>query len=410
MADFLSSDTKAAIVIIDDDGCLIKRISLILLQNGYRVHAATCAQQGLQLIADKEPELVLLDFHLPGADVPALLQEIRSRFPSTCVAISSGKRAGKKAAELIKAGAAGCFFKPFNSLDLISRLDNLLRIRELELSNKKLQFEHDQLLIQLEACHQGYPQLLKEKTESLRKANSEIAQTEKLAALGYLAADMAHDIRNPLNSISLFTQLMRQNVTDADRMDFLNKIIREVEKIDSIIRTLLDGARRTRNPSTNVRIDQLIDAALEIFAPQIETSKIQLERRYHVIPPPIKADPGELVQIFTNLFLNALDEMPGGGCLGVSISVEKGMVVVRVEDSGRGISDKVLPNIFDPFFTTKSHGTGLGLPVVKRITRMYGGSITVEKSTQDGTVLRVEFPACTEADQTTSELRASGSS
>jgi len=270
-----------------------------------------------------------------------------------------------------------------------------LRIRELELNNKKLQSEHEQLLGRFETGHLDYEQLFREKAELLRKANSEVAQTEKLAALGYLAAHMAHDIRNPLNSISLFTQLMRQNVTDADQMDFLGKIIKEVEKIDSIIRTLLDGARRIRNPS-NVRIDQLVDAALAIFAPQIEISKIQLERHYQVAPP-IKADPEELMQVFTSLFLNALDEMPDGGCLKISTSLEKGMVVVRVEDSGKGISEQALSRIFEPFFTTKPHGTGLGLPAVKRITRLCGGSIAVEKNTPEGTMFRLEFPACAEA-------------
>jgi len=396
MADTFSSDTKAAIVIIDDDGCLVESVSPILFQHGYRVHVATTSQQGIGLIAEKKPELVLLSFLLPETDVPTLVQQIRSRFPSTYIAISTTRRAGKKAVELIKTGAAECLFKPFNSHDLVNRLDTLLRIRELELSNKKLQTEYDQLHDQLEACHQDNKQLFREKTESLRKANSEIAQTEKLAALGYLASGMAHDIRNPLNSISLFTQLMRQSVTDANQVDFLGKIIREVEKIDSIIRTLLEGTRHTRNPA-NVRLDQLIDAALTIFSPQIETSKIQLERHYQVALPPIKADTEELMQVFTTLFLNALDEMPGGGCLRISIGVEKGMVVARVGDSGKGISEQALPRIFEPFFTTKPHGTGLGLPAVKRITRLCGGSIAVEKTTPDGTMFRLEFPACAEA-------------
>ncbi len=395
MADTFSSDTKAAIVIIDDDGCLVESSSPILFEHGYRVHVATTSQQGIGLIAEKKPELVLLSFLLPETDVPALVQQISSRFPSTYIAISTTRRAGKKAAELIKTGAVECLFKPFNSHDLVNRLDTLLRIRELELSNKKLQSEHGRLLDQLEACHQDIKQLFREKTESLRKANSEIAQTEKLAALGYLASGMAHDIRNPLNSISLFTQLMRQSVTDANQVDFLGKIIREVERIDSIIRTLLEGARHTRNPA-NVRLDQLIDAALAIFTPQIEASKIRLERHYQVALPPIKADAEELMQVFTTLFLNALDEMPGGGCLRISISLEKGMVVARVGDSGKGISEQALPRIFEPFFTTKPHGTGLGLPAVKRITRLCGGSIAVEKTTPDGTMFRLEFPACAE--------------
>jgi signal transduction histidine kinase len=410
MDDIMSPSTKAAIVVIDDDGLIVENVTPFLSRRGYRVHGAASAHEGLGLIGDTRPELVLLDYHLPGVDALALLLEIKAIFPETFVAISYSMQTDVRAPELIGAGAAGCIPKPFDNYDLVNRLDTMLRNRELELSYTRLQLEQEQLLLHLETCQQDFQQLLKEKTESLQKAHFEIAQTEKLAAMGFLAAGMAHDIRNPLNSISLFTQLMRQSATDSDQKDYLGKIIREVEKIDSIIRTLLDVSRRTRNAASSVQIDQIIDAALDVFAPQIETGNILLERCYRVVPPPIKADPAELEQIFTNLFLNALDEMPGGGRLGIGISVEKGMVVVKVEDSGKGIPDQVLPNIFEPFFTTKPRGTGMGLPVVKRIARNYGGSIAVEKSTSDGTVLRLEFPVSDELDQLKLELKKPGSS
>ncbi len=99
-------------------------------------------------------------------------------------------------------------------------------------------------------------------------------------------------------------------------------------------------------------------------------------------------------QIFTNLFLNALDEMPAGGHLDLNISVENKRVVVRVADSGGGIAADTLPLIFDPFFSTKTRGTGMGLPVVQRIARIYEGNIIVEKTSPSGTVFRLDFPAC----------------
>ena len=410
MDDIMSPYTKAAIVVIDNDGLIVESITPFLSQRGYRVHVATSAREGLGLIRETRPELVLLDYQLTGTDALAVLLEIKVCFPGVFVAISSSMHTDMRAPELIRAGVTECIPKPLDGHDLVNRLDTMLRNRELESNNTRLQLEREQLLLHLETCQQDFQQLLKEKTESLQKAHFEISQTEKLAAMGFLAAGMAHDIRNPLNSISLFTQLMRQSATDPDQKDYLGKIIREVDKIDSIIRTLLDVSRRTRNATSNVQIDQVVDAALDVFAPQIEAGNILLERSYLVVPPPIKADPVELEQVFTNLFLNALDEMPGGGRLGIGINVEKGMVVVKVEDSGKGIPDQVLPNIFEPFFTTKPRGTGMGLPVVKRIIRIYGGSIAVEKSTSDGTVLRLEFPASDELEQLNLELIEPGSS
>lgn len=403
-------DTKAAIVVIDDDGSIIDSIAPFLRQHGYHPRVATSVREGLELISDLRPELVLLDYHLSGANLPEVLKQIRSISPATSVAISSPISSAKSATELAMAAAAEYLSKPFKKKDLACRLDAMLRNRELEQDNRRLHLEQEQLLLQLETCHQDFQLLLKEKTEALQKAHFEIAQTEKLAAMGFLAAGMAHDIRNPLNSISLFTQFMRQNVSDPDQKEYLGKIIKEVEKIDSIIRSLLEVSRRTRSAATDVQLDQVIDTALGVFAPQIETGKIHLERCYQVIPPPIKADPGEMEQIFTNLFLNALDEMPDGGRLGVGISVEKGMVVVRVEDSGKGIPEQVLPNIFEPFFTTKPRGSGMGLPVVKRIARIYGGSIAVEKTDSQGTVLRLEFPVCGGCDRLSPALMTSSQS
>lgn len=187
---------------------------------------------------------------------------------------------------------------------------------------------------------------------------------------------------------------MRQNTTDPEQLDYQGKILKEIDRIDDIIRKLLDASRRTRTISNDISIDRVIDNALEVFSPQIETGKIKVTRSYCTSPPPIKADPAELEQIFTNLFLNALDEMDIGGHLEIQICEENGRVVVRVADSGGGISSEALPNIFDPFFSTKARGTGMGLPVVQRIARIYEGNITVERTSPDGTVFRLDFPAC----------------
>ncbi|HEY4744751.1 MAG TPA: response regulator [Desulfuromonadaceae bacterium] len=390
-----SPDIKATVVVIDDDRNILELLALILPKGGYRVLKAYTARDGMEIVAAQNPELVLLDYSMPEMDGLSALREIRARFPATYVVIFTGKGNEEIAVELMKSGASEYILKPFNNRDLMERLDNVLRIREIELHNKALLKEHERLLQEIDKWNQDLQKRVREKTEALQKAQSEIAQSEKLAALGYLSAGMAHEIRNPLNSISLFVQLMRQSTEDPEKLDYLGKILKEIDRIDSIIRKLLDVSQRTRTISSDVRIDQVIDNALDIFLPQIEAGKVRVERRYGVVPPPIKADPAELEQIFTNLFLNALDEMPDGGRLEVEIGAENGKVVVMVGDSGRGIPADALPNIFEPFFTTKARGTGMGLPVVQRIARIYEGTVTVGKTSPEGTVFRLEFPACT---------------
>jgi signal transduction histidine kinase len=387
-------DSKATIVVIDDDIHILELASLILSRRGYHVFTAPTAGDGMEIIAARLPELVLLDYMMPGMDGLTALREIRTRYPDTYVVMFTGKGSEQIAVDLMKAGASEYILKPFNNKDLAERLDNVLRIREIELHNRALQQEQVRLLQEIDNWNQDLQKRVREKTDALQRAQSEIAQSEKLAALGYLSAGMAHEIRNPLNSISLFIQLMRQNTIDPEQLDYQGKILKEIDRIDDIIRKLLDASRRTRTITNDVFIDRVIDSALEVFSPQIETGKVRVSRSYCDALPPIKADPAELEQIFTNLFLNALDEMPAGGHLDLNISVENKRVVIRVADSGGGIAADTLPFIFDPFFSTKTRGTGMGLPVVQRIARIYEGNIIVEKSSPSGTVFRLDFPAC----------------
>jgi len=394
MSESPAQEHKATIVVIDDDIHILELTALILSRRGYQVFTAATAGDGMDIIAVQKPELVLLDYMMPAMDGLSALREIRTRFPDSYVVMFTGKGSEEIAVELMKGGASEYILKPFNNRDLVERLDNVLRIRAIELHNRSLQKEHIRLLQEIDNWNQDLQKRVREKTDALQKAQSEIAQSEKLAALGYLSAGMAHEIRNPLNSISLFIQLMRQNTADPEQLDYQGKILKEIDRIDDIIRKLLDASRRTRTISNDISIDRVIDNALEVFSPQIETGKVRVTRSYCDTPPLIKADPAELEQIFTNLFLNALDEMPAGGHLDLQICVENGRVVVRVADSGGGIPPDTLPFIFDPFFSTKSRGTGMGLPVVQRIARIYEGNISVEKTSPDGTVFRLDFPAC----------------
>ncbi|GFE61994.1 response regulator [Geobacter sp. AOG2] len=390
-------DSKATVVVIDDDLHILELASVILSRKGYHVLTASTARKGMEIISTQVPELALLDYMMPEMDGLATLRKIKAHYPDTYVIMFTGKGNEEIAVELMKGGASEYILKPFNNRDLLDRLDNVLRIREIELHNKALRQEHVRLLEEIDNWNQELQKRVREKTEALQKAQSEIAQSEKLAALGYLSAGMAHEIRNPLNTISLFVQLMRQNIADQEQLDYLDKVLKEVDRIDDIISKLLDASRRNRSIISDVQIDRVVDNAIDAFSPQIETGSIRVERHYRGLPPPIKADPAELEQIFTNLFLNALDEMPGGGRLEIEIYEENGRVVVRVGDSGGGIPAEALPSIFEPFFTTKSRGTGMGLPVVQRIARIYQGSIAVEKSSPEGTVFRLEFPAVFQA-------------
>lgn len=384
---------KATVVVIDDDPHILELVSLLLSRRGYKVVTTVSPHAGLQIISDISPELVLLDYMMPQLNGLAVLKEIRTRFPLSSVIMFTGKGNEEIAVSVMKAGASEYISKPFNNHNLVERLDNVLRIRAIELHNKKLQLEQTRLLEEIGAWNRELQERVREKTEALHKAQIEITQSEKLAALGYLSAGMAHDIRNPLNSISLFVQLLRQSSNDPEHLEYQEKILKEIDRIDAIIRNLLDASRRSRTISNDVQITSVIDSSLDFFSPQIESGNILVVKNYASPLPCIKADPTELGQIFTNLFLNALDEMTTGGRLELDVKNDGNRVVIRVADNGTGISPEILPQIFEPFVSSKARGTGMGLPVVQRIVHIYQGSIEVESTSSSGTVFRIEFPA-----------------
>ena len=292
----------------------------------------------------------------------------------------------------MKAGASDYVLKPFNNQDLLERIESVLRVRDVELKNRELIEEREQLLKEIEAWNRKLEKRAQEKTEALQKAQAEIVLSEKLATLGYLSAGMAHEIRNPLNSISLFVQLIKSGLDEPDRSEYIDKILKEVDRIDNILRKLLDTAKRPKFQISDVSIDQIISNTLEVFKPQLEVQKISVNREFKLIPPPIKADPSEIEQIFTNLFLNAIHEMQHGGSLKVFLDHDDKDVIMQVSDTGKGIPKANIPNIFDPFFTTKSKGTGMGLSVVLRIVKTYKGKIEVAQTGDAGTTFSVRLP------------------
>jgi signal transduction histidine kinase len=387
-----TNQTTATILVIDDEESILNLVAIILGNRGYTIAKASDAFQGLELVARLKPHLVILDYMMPEMNGLETLTRIKTGFPDTYVIMFTGKGNEEIAVELMKAGASDYILKPFNNQNLIERVENILKIRSVEVKNRELILEREQLLHEIKAWNEELEQRIQKESEALRKAHAEVVQSQKLATLGYLAAGMAHEIRNPLNSISLFAQLIKEGVEDSEKIEYVEKILQEVDRVDGTLRKLLDTAKRPRFELTEVSIGDIIQKALDSFTPQMNTQKVALcfTRKRNL--PRLKADPAEIEQIFTNLFLNAIDEMPEGGGLAIELDREDNDITIRVSDSGGGIPEANLPNIFDPFFSTKSRGTGMGLPIVLRIIKNYGGKIEVASTGKSGTTFLLRLP------------------
>jgi signal transduction histidine kinase len=384
---------REKLLIVDDERMILELTSMVLSSRGFDVSVVDNASESYELIEREQPALVLLDYMMPKVNGLDALKEIRTRFPETYVIMFTGKGSEEVAVELMKAGASDYILKPFSNAKLVERIENVLRIRSIELRNKELVLEQERLLEEIERWNRELEERVEYKTAELERAHHEILLTEKLAALGHLSAGMAHEIRNPLNSISLFAQVMRSGLdNEPEMLSYAEKIISEVERIDAILVKLLSTSKRSPFQLRTIHIDDVIERSLQPFMEQIQAQKVVLQKKLLKQTPSILADADELGQVFSNLFSNALFEMKQGGTLSVTLTHDDKEVLVTVSDTGGGIPEDHLTEIFDPFFTTKERGTGFGLSVVLRIVKTYAGRINVESEEGRGTTFQIWLP------------------
>lgn len=381
------------IVVVDDEKIILELTSMILRSKGYQVFTAVNGEDGMALIEKERPDVVLLDYMMPAMDGLTALKKIRDSYPDTYVMMFTGKGSEEIAVELMKAGASDYILKPFNNQDLVDRLENILRIRTIELHNRELRLERERLQHEIQQWNLELERRVKEKTKDLEKAHAEILQGEKLATLGHLSAGVAHEIRNPLNTISLFLQLIKNGIEkDSELFSYADKALNEVGRIDDLLINLLAASKRPQYELHMVSVAEIIDQTLDSFAPQIKANGISLQKEFLSEPPPILADRAELEQVFNNIIANALYEMQQGGALGLRLSHDAQSIQVDISDTGKGIASENLSQIFDPFYTTKAKGTGFGLSVVLRIVKTYGGRISVDSPSGQGTVFHIQLP------------------
>ena len=230
-----------------------------------------------------------------------------------------------------------------------------------------------------------------------RALQLQLAQAEKLAAIGQMLSGVAHELNNPLTTIIGFSELLQEaDVPESVRAD-LQRIARQAKRSSRIVQSLLTFARQSRIQMAEVDVNDLLTQTLEFIQPQLESHEVQAVLDLDPCLPRTLADAGQLQQVFLNLFTNALQAMAeahGSGTLRLTSRATPTVIQVAVADDGPGIPPDLLPQIFDPFFTTKGvgEGTGLGLSICYGIVREHGGRIWAESEPGQGATFYVELP------------------
>ncbi len=288
---------------------------------------------------------------------------------------------------------------------------------------------------------ENYLESLESTNKKLKQAQEELIRTEKLASIGRFAAGVAHEVGNPLGAILGYTSILQKEGIDLEESkDYLKRVEKEIERINRIVRELLDFARPSKFEIKDVEINKVIESTLSLLSYQKDFKNIATKLDLQSDLPAIKGDESQLSQVLINIILNAVDAMPNGGRLMIEtrahiiknmdadrlqrvylrrrksdpmesdyshmrktdplaalfkkFSEGDRLVKIRISDTGVGIKKEELENIFDPFFTTKApdKGTGLGLSISLRIVDSLGGEIKVESEAGKGSTFEVYFP------------------
>jgi signal transduction histidine kinase len=229
----------------------------------------------------------------------------------------------------------------------------------------------------------------------LRDAQAQLVHSEKLAAMGRLSATIAHEVNNPLGIIKNYVHLIDNSADlSGEQAENLGIVSEEVDRIARIVRRLLDFHRPATPGIHDLDLWHVINDCLKLLRESSAHSNVKVALPDVLCRAPVRANAEELKQVFLNLFINALDAMPGGGTLTVRIIVRRHSLIAQVIDSGTGISPANLVRLFEPFFTTKDEakGTGLGLYVCYGIIQRHEGRITARNLPEGGAVFTVRLP------------------
>lgn len=244
----------------------------------------------------------------------------------------------------------------------------------------------------------------------LRSMEEEVARSQRLAAMGEMAASIVHEVRNPLGSIQLFASLLAQEPDAAARREIMGRIDAAIGAVEHTLNNLLTFAKPLKPRLKDLDLRALLEETVEFIRPLAQRLRVEIQDHIPCEEIQVQADGAMIKQAILNLLHNALQAMPQGGNIRVWISrvhcnrggprshAGRDWVELGVEDTGEGIPREILPRVFDPFFSTRAEGTGLGLAIVHNILQAHGGAVKITSAQGHGTTVMMHLPVSAEGE------------
>ena len=400
--------TESRILIVDDQAENLKALAAVLGSSGYvNIHCLNDSRQILQVFQEFQPDLILLDLHMPHVDGLAALDQLATVIPAddyTPVLVLTGDGTSDAKEKALSHGAHDFLAKPLNRIEVRLRVKNLLETRQLHL--------------QLKTQNASLEQQVRERTklaeelglanQKLRETQAHLIHSEKMAGLGQLVAGIAHEINNPMafviNNIFLVQEMLGKLVVQNAELppgvaEKVNKILTRTNdahagatRVKELVSKLRTFSRLDEGAVKTIDIHESIESVLLFLRHKME-DRIQVERNYGDVER-LTCFAGELNQVLMNVIANAIDAIDGPGRITLVTGQQNGDFVMRVKDTGKGIPAEIRNRIFEPFFTTKpiGQGTGLGLAISYGIVKAHHGSMEFSTAAGEGTEFVLKIP------------------
>lgn len=254
--------------------------------------------------------------------------------------------------------------------------------------------ENAKLLEETRALNQTLEARVEEATREIKEKQAQMIKSERLAAIGELVAGIVHEIRNPLSGIAVALGLMKNEVQELEHKQTIADVLKEIDRLNRIIKNLLQYAQLAHPRKLNlVETDpnEVVERVIGLMNPTAQEKGIEVEKKLNPTEP-FRVDPDQIEQVVMNLIINGIDAMNGHGKLTVETQNADGYILIKVSDTGHGLSEEVKEKIFRPFYSTKPNGTGLGLSISLGIVEMHEGKILISGEKDKGSTFTVMIP------------------
>jgi signal transduction histidine kinase len=390
------SERRGRILVAEDSPTQAAQMQFLLEEAGYVVQLVPNGSAGLLAIRAAPPDVVLSDIVMPEMDGFAFCRAMKATESTRSIpfVMLTSLQTGDEKTRALEEGADDLLTKPADRPELLARVRSLLRRKELHDEVRHANAELRTLTVELEARVAERTAALQATSEQVAAMSQQLWQTAKLATMGELAASIAHEINNPLATVTLRIDGLLAQTDQADpRHRSLEIVVGELDRMAHLVANLLQFSRRSSHQISSLDLGQEISASLELVRSYLRNRAVQVIQDVSGLPL-VPADRQLLRQLFLNLITNAADAMPGGGNLTIRAVSSDQRVVIEFADTGVGIAAEDLARVREAFFTTKpeGQGTGLGLAICQRIVQQHHGDLEIRSQLGLGTTIRILLP------------------